>query len=281
MPAILLVDNGSRRAASTLNLRQLAAQLGQSLGERIEPLSLLHSDAAPLDELGGQPAELLEAGLRARLAAGVRHFVLLPLFFGPSRALTDFIPGLARQLAETHGPFRLDLAPPLCPLPRGEPRLIDILRQNLRQADGGRDPRALRVVLVDHGSPLPEVSAVRHWLAKGLAEQLGPEVELHEAVMERREGARYDFNGILLEDRLHQLAAADAHRPILLSMLFLSPGRHAGPGGDIADICTRVRAAHPDLNIAMAPLVGSHPLLLEILASRLRETLDHAPLLSA
>jgi len=92
-----------------------------------------------------------------------------------------------------------------------------------------------------------------------------------EAVMERREGPEYDFNGPLLETVLRQLAADDPARPVVLSMLFLSPGRHAGPGGDIEQICASVRAEYPELDIAISPLVAEHPGLVDILAERLRE----------
>lgn len=283
MPTTLLIDNGSRRAASTLNLRQLAARLSQRLATPVAPVSLLHADAVALEALDAQAAELLEPGLRARLHAGERDFLLLPLFFGPSGALSNWIPQLLTRLAAEYGAFRLALAPPLCPLPPGEPRLVEILSDNLHQlAAQFSDLREARLVLVDHGSPLPEVSAVRHWLAEQLRARLGGDTLLHEAVMERRASAEYDFNGPLLEEQLTALASADAQRPILISMLFLSPGRHAGSDGDISAICARVRDAYPALQIATTPLVGTHPLLIEILASRFaaRERhqliLDHA-----
>ena len=62
--------------------------------------------------------------------------------------------------------------------------------------------------------------------------------------------------------------------PITLSLLFMSPGRHAGVGGDIETICERVRQLHPRLAISLSPLVGGHPLLAEILLDRLDSTLQ-------
>ncbi len=64
MRAILLIDNGSRRADSTLNLRRLAALLSERAGEQVLPLSLLHSDQVPSDQLGNRPARTLEPTLR-------------------------------------------------------------------------------------------------------------------------------------------------------------------------------------------------------------------------
>ncbi|MGQ9831775.1 MAG: sirohydrochlorin chelatase [Thermochromatium sp.] len=269
MRLILLVDNGSSRPDSTLNLRRIAAQFAERVGEPVRPVSLLHADGVPAERLGGRPAELLAPTLRSLVAAGQRDLRLVPLFFGPSRALTQFVPQLAAEIAAELGPFQLELAPELCPLPAGEPRLVEILADNLAITAGQAAIEPRRVVLVDHGSPLPEVTAVRHWLALGLSERLGPAVRLEEAVMERRPGPEYDFNGPLLEDLLIRLAEEDPRTPIMLSMLFLSAGRHAGPDGDIAHICARILKRFPTLDIQTTPLVGSHPRLIEILADRL------------
>ncbi|MTW20745.1 sirohydrochlorin chelatase [Allochromatium palmeri] len=269
MRSILLVDNGSSRPDSTLNLRRIAARLAERVGEPIRPVSLLHADRVAPEHLAGQPAEILAPTLRHLVSAGERELVILPLFFGPSRALTQFVPELAAEVAAELGHFQLETTPELCPLPAGEPRLIEILADNLTAAATKAAITPKRVVLVDHGSPIPEVTAVRRWLAGGLAERLGAAVRLEEAVMERRPGPDYDFNGPLLEDSLTRLAEEDGTTPILLSMLFLSAGRHAGAGGDIARICAGVAARFPRLRIAVAPLVGEHPGLIGILASRL------------
>jgi sirohydrochlorin ferrochelatase len=269
MRSILLVDNGSSRPDSTLNLRRIAARLAERVGEPIRPVSLLHADRVAPERLDGQPAEILSPTLRRLVSEGVRDLRFLPLFFGPSRALTQFVPELAAEVAAELGPFQLEIAPELCPLPAGEPRLVEILADNLAAAATRAAIAPRRVVLVDHGSPIPEVTAVRRWLARGLAERLGPDVRLEEAVMERRLGSEYDFNGPLLEDVLTRLAEADRETPILLSMLFLSAGRHAGSDGDIAQIRARITARFPPLSIQVAPLVGSHPGLIEMLASRL------------
>ena len=269
MRSILLVDNGSSRPDSTLNLRRIAERLAEYVGEPVRPVSLLHADRVPAERLDGRPAEILAPTLRRLVGAGVRDLRLLPLFFGPSRALTRFVPELAAEVAAELGPFRLEIAPELCPLPAGEPHLVEILADNLAAAAERAAIEPRRVVLVDHGSPIPEVTAVRRWLALELAERLGPDVRLEEAVMERRPEPEYDFNGPLLEDVLSRLAEADRATPILLSMLFLSAGRHAGPEGDIAQIRARIEARFPPLRIEVSPLVGSHPGLIEILADRL------------
>lgn len=236
----------------------------------MHPVSLQHADQVPAGALGGRPADTLEPWLRRALAVGRRDFLLAPLWFGPSQALTRFIPRLIADLAMELGAFRLHCAPVLCPLPPGEPRLVEILFDHLRATAAVQGIKPRRLVLVDHGSPSPEVIAVRTWLAARLRERLGPNAVLYEAVMERRPGPEYDFNGDLLEGVLYRLAATDPACPVILCMLFLSPGRHAGPGGDITAICARVESAIPGFRVYPTPLVGAHPTLIPILADRLR-----------
>lgn len=267
MPNVLLLDNGSSRAESTLSLRRLAAGLGERLGVEVHPVSLLHANKVPAEALSGRSAETFAPFLRREVQAGGDRFLVLPLFFGQSGALTGFIPETVETLQAELSPFALDVAEVLCPLPQGEARLVEILCDNLSQAAAGLCPQP-RVVLVDHGSPLPAVTEVRRWLASEMRRVLGVAVE--EAVMERRPGPEYDFNGPLLDTVLRQLAAEDPHRPVALAMLFLSAGRHAGAGGDVEQICREVQADHPGLEIAISPLVGSHPQILDILEDRYR-----------
>ncbi len=94
--------------------------------------------------------------------------------------------------------------------------------------------------------------------------------------MERRVGSEYDFNGELLADALRRLALADRDGSVILSMLFLSPGRHAGAGGDIEEIRARVEAEFPGFHVVPAPLVGAHPGLVDILESRYRQAVQAA-----
>jgi hypothetical protein len=56
---------------------------------------------------------------------------------------------------------------------------------------------------------------------------------------------------------------------VTVAMQFLLPGRHAGPTGDVAAICREAEAASGGtLRTTMTPLVGEHPLLIDILADR-------------
>ncbi|MCU7915397.1 MAG: cobalamin biosynthesis protein CbiX [Candidatus Thiodiazotropha sp. (ex Gloverina cf. vestifex)] len=266
-PTILLVDNGSSSAEATLNLRRLASALSIQADLPIHPVSLQHAEKIPCELLDGIPADTFTPFMKQRLALGEREFLLLPLFFGPSRALSAFIPDQVKKLQSQYGHFILCQTPALCPLPAGEPLLAKILCDQLATVSKGNP--LTRVILVDHGSPMPEVTAVRTYLAEEMQKRLGAEVKLQQAVMERREGTAYDFNGELLEGALNQAAATDKKIPIYLSLLFLSPGRHAGSGGDIESICEAARQRHSGLPIFTSPLVGEHPELLDIFHNRL------------
>lgn len=267
---LVLLDNGSLRADSTRSLRRLAAALGERMGEPVHPVSLLHADKVAAAELDGQAASILRPFLEQRLVSGDRQFAVIPLFFGRSRALTHALPDAAAALRASYGPFQLDIAAPLCPLPGGEPRLADILEENLHAAAARSGVSPQRVLLVDHGSPVPAVTAVRQWLAQALSDRLGPAVAVSEAAMERRPGPTYDFNGEPLEQALARLVSEAPSQPIFLLPLFLAAGRHAGPGGDIERMRVAVEQRHPAAQITQAPLVGSHPKLIEILADRAR-----------
>ena len=268
MPSsIFLVDNGSLQPAATLALRGLAAKLSHRLGIAVEPVSLLHSSGIDPELLDGRPAEILAPALEQRLGAGQTEFTLVPLFFGPSLALTVYVPECVAQLRERHPALTVRLAPALHAA--GDDRLARILADHVNAELATMQPAEVRVALVDHGSPLPEVTAVRNELAAQLARLLGPAVrEVAPCSMERRPEPAYDFTAPLLADLLGT-APWNSSR-VIVAMQFLLPGRHAGPDGDVAKICQAAEAAHPGLRTQMTGLVGSHPLLVEILADRCR-----------
>jgi sirohydrochlorin ferrochelatase len=274
MQRIILVDNGSRRADAVLNLNRLAKQLSQRSGKTIDAVPLQHADKIPSvafgDALGGKPVITFPAYVRNALTQGVDEFVILPLFFGHSRAISSFIPDTLNGLQKAHGKFNWRIADVLCPLPGGEPELARLLYENLEMSAHTPLGKLDYIILTDHGSPSRQVNDVRVKLAEQLAPYLPAHVPLLQAAMERREGPEYDFNGPLLQDLLEQLARESGAANVAISMLFISPGRHAGEGGDIAGICDQAMQRHPGLAVHVSPLVGDSPLLIEILFNRLR-----------
>lgn len=265
--AILLLDNGSLEPAAVLGLRRIARALGERTGLRVEPVSVRHSKMIPPAELEGVPAETIEGALAARAAAGVRRFKLVPMFFGPSGALTNFLPFVVKRVGEKHP----DLEVGICPLlhQAGDSRLAQILAANIeavaRSLPAVDEPRP--VALVDHGSPVREVTAVRDALAAEVAAILGDACNVAACSMERSDGAEFDFNEPLLEALLTKKPWNEGD--VIVAMQFLQPGRHAGPGGDVAAISRAAEHRSPGLRTHMTALVGESPELVGILADRL------------
>ncbi|MBI2513064.1 MAG: cobalamin biosynthesis protein CbiX [Opitutae bacterium] len=257
----LLLDNGSLEPAATLRLRGLAAALAARVGASVEAVSLLHSSGIVAEKLGGVPAEIFEPALGRRLAGGTRDFLVVPLFFGPSRALTEYLPQRVAKLKTRAPDLRVRLAPVL--FDETDARLAEMLADHVRAAAADL-PAPWRVALVDHGSPVPEVTAVRDALASRLAQIFGPAARVTGCCMERRLGAEFDFNGALLGEMLAQ----ETGGTVTVAMQFLLPGRHAGADGDVAKICAQAEAANPRLRTRLTPLVAEHPRLIEILADR-------------
>lgn len=256
-----LVDNGSLEPATTLALRRIARALTERLGELVVPVSLLHADAVARGDLEGVPAEIFNPALADRLKGGQAEFLVLPLFFGPSRALTAYLPERIAFWAGQYPALRVRIAAPL--FQKNDDRLARILADHVRAAA----VNCRRVALVDHGSPVREVTAVRDALAGQLQALLGPEMRVAACSMERRPGPAYDFNEPLLENLLGQ---PEWCGEVAVAMQFLLPGRHAGPDGDVARICRQAAVARAGLHTQLTPLVGAHPLLIDILADRWR-----------
>jgi sirohydrochlorin ferrochelatase len=268
MSMYLLVDNGSKQPEATRRLRELALLLSGHVGKTIHAVSLQHADAIAPGELDGQPANTFTAFLRQQLAQGEREFFVLPLFFGVSRALTSFIPKQIELLEAEFGAFSVKLAEVVYPLPAGDERLAQIVFEHIQAAQATLTDKA-QVVLVDHGSPLPKITEVRKRVAQTVDTMLGAEQPLAEAVMERREGKEYDFNGELLEDWLRQQAEQGV-TSVIVAMMFFLPGRHAGACGDVEAICDNVVKDYPQLTCTITPLISEHLLLLDILKDRLQ-----------
>lgn len=101
-PPILLVDNGSRRPASVLALREVAASLSTLLdGRDVRPASLGFSDEVDAAALGGVPARTLRTELASLVSSGAPGAIVAPLFLGPSGGLRRGIAACQEELAGT------------------------------------------------------------------------------------------------------------------------------------------------------------------------------------
>ena len=270
---ILLVDNGSTRVDAAVQLRRLTEKLSQRTGNTIHPVSLKHSDHIAADDVKNKladiPARVFREFMSEHLSAGEREFILIPLFFGKSRALTSFVPDQKTELEAQFGPFKLSMTEVLYPLPEGDPALVEILYEHAITAAKGNTKESLKnLVLVDHGSPLAAVNAVRQHIAGALNTKLPQGMNIDQAAMERRQGKEYDFNGELLEDYLSRLAETGETQVTIL-LLFLLAGTHAGENGDITQICDAVLKQYPNFKVSVSPLISQNEKLINCLEQRL------------
>jgi len=270
-PAVLLVDNGSLEPAATLSLRGLAERLGAVIERVVLPVSLLHSSAIAPERLDGRAAEILEPALRGLAAAGVGEVVVVPLFLGPSGALTDYLPERVRHLRKTWPGLRVRVAPCLVDAARPQDtRVAAMLAERVRESAKSAGFTRPAVAVVDHGSPQRSVNAVRELVTEQVRVLLGGWARMVAACsMERRTGAEYDFNEPLLERLLD--APEFAMGEVVVAQLFLQPGRHAGPGGDVEKICAAAMKKNPGTKIAITEPLASHPGLVEVLKERVKE----------
>ena len=261
MRRVVLFDNGSLAPASTLQLRRIARDLAARLKCEVIPASLAHSDKISTDELEAEPALLLDAAIERAVSEGGSEVIVAPLFIGPSYAITRHVPALIEQWRKKAAHVTFVQAAPL--FEPGEKRLGEILAEQVDREI--RSDPFVRVAVVDHGSPSRAVTEVRDVVAEQIRVQLGARaIEVTGCSMERREGTEFDFNEPTLE---HLLARSEWRTgPLVMAMLFIAPGRHAGPDGDVARLVRAVRGS--DADVRFTPLLGSHPRLIEILADR-------------
>lgn len=269
---ILLFDNGSLRPDPTRRLRSIASTLSSRLDRPVIPTSLLHADQVDPADLDGSPARLLEPEIVRRLEKGETRFTLLPFFIGPSNAVTEYLPGRLRHLRDRHPGLKTRIAPSLARLGNNpDLRLADILSAQILLTTVALEGEAPpTVVIVDHGSPVPSVTDIRDQIALEVGRLLRDRVDgVRAASMERREGRDYDFNDPLLETALAR--SVKKNRTVVVGLLFLAPGQHAGPRGDIETICRKIERRSPGSRILVTGLAGGHPGIVDILADRVKE----------
>ncbi|CAE8667200.1 unnamed protein product, partial [Polarella glacialis] len=211
-------------------------------------------------ELGGERARTLQELLRDLRSQHFAEVTLLPVFFGPSAMVADFIPKQVTVVRSEPGPPMpiMTLAPTLvcgCPFlnPGGgsDNRVAQMLFDRIQEAvkTNGFGPNPA-IAVVDHGSPTPAVARCRNQVTTQLQSliaaaalagaHLKPRVVLG-CCMERREGDEYDFNGDLLENVLEENPIFKEGE-VIVALMFLQPGRHAGPDGDLDQIVKKAAA---------------------------------------
>lgn len=260
---VALIDNGSLEPAAHRNLRSVAAGLTRRTGVPIHAVSWKHSDRIPVEALDDTPAWSLAPFVRSLCALGQREFLFIPFFVSPQGAIGSALRRDLEELQRELGARNFDFTFTEGLSARGV--VPAIVAERIQEAVAERRLARPPVVVVDHGGPSAASAALRDELAAQIRAALGAEIGTLSAAS--MEGAHPP----LLAEQLR--AAPLAERDVIVAPLFLSPGRHAGPAGDIARIC----AASP-ARCHVTGLVGTHPKVIEALgdALRLRLSTVHA-----
>jgi hypothetical protein len=266
--SIALIDNGSLEPAAHRNLRRVAAELSVQTGVTVQAVSWKHSDRIRAEILDGQPAWTLAPWLKAQFAAGEREFIFVPFFISPQGAIGSWLRRELEQLQAELGDFRFTFTASLV----SQGVLAKIVVARIRETLARLALRQPPVVLVDHGGPSPASAAVRDQVAAEVRQQLGGEIG--RLIATSMEGAEHRHNQPIFEDVLRTTEFGGGH--VIVAPLFLTPGRHAGPRGDLATIATSAadRLAQIALHCHFTELVGTHPDVVPALADALNRTLS-------
>ena len=262
---IALIDNGSLEPAAQRHLRAVAAALSARVGVAVEAVSWKHSDRIAVAAFDGTSAWTLGPWVRAQLARGENDFLFVPFFISAQGAIGSSLRGELEQLQRDAGDFTFTFTDGLAA--RGV--LAGIVADRVREVIAECALRTPAVIVVDHGGPSSASAALRDEIAAEVRTTLADKIGLLAAAS--MEGA----HGPLLSD---QLAAPDFDSgDVVIAPLFLSPGRHAGDGGDLAQIAHAAEDRTFTLRCHFTELVGTHPRAIDALAISLRESLANAP----
>jgi hypothetical protein len=246
---VALIDNGSLEPAAHRQLRAVAAVLAERVGVPVHAVSWKHSDRIAADALDGTRAWTLAPFLRAQLARGERELLFVPFFISAQGAIGSALRGELEGLRRELGVFLFAFTEGLAARGALAPILAGRVRESIAAKNLVRPP----VIVVDHGGPSAESAALRDAIAR----------EIGATAAASMEGA----HAPLLADELRRPDYAD--RDVVLALLFLAPGRHAGPAGDVARICAASGArCHP------TEPIGTHPRVIEEFAGALRHALS-------
>jgi len=270
---IALIDNGSLAASSHRALRAIASELGRLVGEEVDAVSWKHSDQIPSPELGGKPAWTLRTWVLAQLENGQSEFLFVPFFISAQGAIGSALRADLDSLNDTlvrcgKEGFKARFTAG----PGAGPELGRFVAARVKAAAGRLGPSQPAVIVVDHGGPSRISAHLRDAIAREVTELLGPAgPPVVAASMESPDGPEFAFNRPLLNETLATPPFDDGD--VIIAPLFLLPGRHAGPGGDLATIARSAESRKPGLRCHFTGLLGSHPGMPALLAESVRGAL--------
>ena len=258
---IVLIDNGSLEPAAQKTLRCVASGISLHTGERVEAVSWKHSDRIDPAKLDGVRAWTIARFLAAKLEAGEREFLFIPFFVSEQGAIGSALREDLELLKVELGGFSYRFTQGLSAMNALVPIVASRIRAELKA-----HPKA-SVLVVDHGGPSPRSAELRDRVASELRQELG--AEIGPLLASSMEGSEHPFNHPLFSEVLSGSSLPAG--AVVVAPLFLAPGRHAGPAGDLVRLAGE--ALRPGLTCVFAGLVGSHELATSALAQALRDAL--------
>ncbi|MEV6595058.1 sirohydrochlorin chelatase [Streptomyces acidicola] len=248
-PALLIAGHGTRDDAGAEAFRSFVRELGLRHPELPVAGGFIELSPPPLSEA---VTELVERG--------VRHFAAVPLMLVSAGHAKGDIPAALAREKERHPEISYAYGRPLGP----HPSLLNVLERRLDEAlggTGGRTPgdRAdVTVLLVGRGSTDPDANAEVHKAARLLWEGRG------------YAGVETAFVSLAAPDvpaGLDRCAMLGARRIVVLPYFLFT--------GILPD---RVRlqtegwaAAHPEIEVFSADVIGPEPELLDLVMERYEE----------
>ena len=266
-PICLLVDNGSLRPEAVLNLRNIAQQLESECSHDVIPLGLLHSNKIDKSMLNGVSGETIGTFLSSKKGQKESNLLILPFFLGPSLGVTDFlVKKLEIWKKEKSGRSFEVLS---CIHSYEDTKLANALSSETSRVIKENDLDCPHIAVVDHGTPIIEVNRVREDVGRSLEKMIGAKASgFTTCSMERRKGAEYNFNEPLIEAVLDDWGNAGV-REVVVSLLFLLAGRHAGKGGDLENIFEKAKSKFPGMRITSTQPLGGNSIIYELLKDKL------------
>lgn len=267
---VALIDNGSLEPAAHRNLRATARALSERVGVPVQAVSWKHSDRLRLALLDHEPAWTLAPWVLEQLRQGEREFVFIPYFISAQGAIGSALRADLEKLQREAGGFSFTFTAGLAAAGALAEIIVAHIRSTIATHSLLSPPP---VIVVDHGGPSAASAEIRDGVAREVRTVLGREIGPLAATS--MEGAEHAHNHPLLADQL--VAPGFNAGEVVIAPLFLAPGRHAGPSGDLAQIAQAAerRCAPAALRCHFAPLVGAHPRTVDVLAAALRSSLSH------